>query len=138
RLLRQLVRDRLHRGDVAGPVRSIRGRVGWRADAQGGADPCVGESIRRPAERGAAAAVGPDAQPGGTALELAEIGADEQLRRARCPRTRRACGRRTCNKEGRSGVPEELVPCLGTATSPDITFLTLSNVASSLRDASRR
>ena len=43
----------------------------------------LGGPVRRSAELGAVAAVGPDAQPGGTAVELVEVGAVEQLRPAR-------------------------------------------------------
>ena len=48
---------------LAGPDRPIRGRVGRRTDAQGGADPDVGGALRRSADLGAVAALRPDAQP---------------------------------------------------------------------------
>ena len=112
-------------------LQDLAGRfvVVWDGGPMHKGDPirASGGAIRRSSGLGAVAAVGPDAQPGGTALELVEMGAIEQLRAARRERTRRARRRRTGSEARRSGVSEEPVPCLGTSSPADITFLTLSS-----------
>src|SRR5215210_2211021 len=80
RLLRQLVRGGVPRGDVAGVGRAVRRGLGWGHDASWGPDPATDVPLRRSAELGGSAPVGTDALSGRAAVGLAEVRSIGQLR----------------------------------------------------------